>query len=129
MSDKLNPNSSLRFSKNPCIDILYSLHGQIVPKREYSAYFMNSFRSQMKHSSVYCAYVRYTEVKLINIPQKPVLVPMSVRLSPEIAEKVHALAQSLSMEHMRVTEGAILRQIITDFFSSESVQNVNGEAK
>ena len=54
---------------------------------------------------------------------------MSVRLSPEIAEKVHALAQSLSMEHMRVTEGAILRQIITDFFSSESVQNVNGEAK
>lgn len=90
---------------------------------------MNSFRGQMKHTGVYCVYVRYTEVKLINIPQKAVLVPMSVRLSPEIAEKVRALAQSLSMEHVRVTEGAILRQIITDFFSSDSVRNVNGEVK
>jgi predicted transcriptional regulator len=63
---------------------------------------------------------------MIHIPQKPVLVPMSVRLSPETAEKVRSLAESLSVGGVRVTEAAVLRQIITDFFSTESVQNVNG---
>lgn len=66
---------------------------------------------------------------MIHIPQKAVLVPMSVRLSPETAEKVRALADSLSVGQVRITEGAVLRQIITDFFAVNSVRNVNEESK
>jgi predicted DNA-binding protein len=66
---------------------------------------------------------------MIQVPQKKNMVSVSVRLAPETLEKVCALAQSLSMEHATVTEGAVLRQIITDFFSSKDLQNVNSEDK
>lgn len=66
---------------------------------------------------------------MIQIPQKQTLIPMSVRLSPETAESVRALAERLSVGELRVTEGAVMRQIITDFFSSERVRNVNEETR
>lgn len=66
---------------------------------------------------------------MLKVPQKQNLVSVSVRLAPDVVERVRALAQSLSMEHVSITEGAVLRQIITDFFSREGLLNVNSEGK
>jgi predicted transcriptional regulator len=66
---------------------------------------------------------------MLNIPKKENMVSVSVRLSPEVVQHVRALAESLSMEHVSVTEGAVLRQIITDFFSRQGLLNVNSEGK
>lgn len=66
---------------------------------------------------------------MLNVPQKPNLVSVSVRLAPEIVEHVRELAINLSTQHTSVTEGAVLRQIITDFFSHDRIQNSNGEDK
>lgn len=64
---------------------------------------------------------------MLQVPQKQNLVSVSVRLAPDVLKRVRALAQSLSMEHVRVTEGAIMRQIITDFFSPDRIQADNSE--
>ena len=66
---------------------------------------------------------------MLQVPQKQNLVSVSVRLAPDVVERVRALAESLSMQHVKVTEGAIMRQIITDFFSSDRIQIDNTEGK
>ena len=66
---------------------------------------------------------------MLQVPQKQNLVSVSVRLAPEVLDRVCALAETLSMEHVKVTEGAVMRQIITDFFSSDRSQNSNSEDK
>lgn len=66
---------------------------------------------------------------MIQVPQKAVKVSVSVRLEPDTIERVRVLAETLSVGHMKVTEGAVLRQIITDFFSPNRSQNANEETR
>lgn len=61
---------------------------------------------------------------MLHIPESTKMVSMSVRVPPETAEAVRELAKDLSKGSTKVTDAAVLRQIIVDFFAQNRIRNV-----
>jgi hypothetical protein len=63
---------------------------------------------------------------MLHIEKKHRLVQIGARIPKDTRKQLRDLADSLSTSETKVTEGEVVRQIITDFFSSDRTRNVNG---
>lgn len=52
------------------------------------------------------------------------MIPVNIRVPVEIKEKAQKLVQEYRKKGKQLTESAVYRQAIADFFSQERLQNV-----